>query len=166
METLFENKYTRNKEWAKEIWTYNLFFAPFSLIVNSLIAFLFVIGVFYTLMNDFSLLWAVIVPIAWFAFVIFLCNRNIALTVKRDIEMYGKTIDATVIVTNDNIKVSNTSGVDARLNYCDVKKSVITKNYIFLLSKTNTVYTFRKNSFTVGNQEQFISFLNYKGIKI
>ena len=166
MEILFENRYTRNREWAKEYWTYNYFFAPFSLIVNSLLAFLFVIGVFCTLTADFSILWAIFMPIFWYALIVFLCNRNTKLTVQRDMEMFGKTIDVTVTVTNDNIKVSNTVGSEAHLNYNDVKKAIIAKNYIFLLSKTNTAYTFRKNSFTVGNTEQFLNFLAYKGIKL
>ena len=134
--------------------------------MNVLFILLFIVGVHNTATDDFSLLWAVFMPIFWLVLIVFLCNRNINLTIQRDREMFGKPIDVTVTVTDSIIKTSNTVGSEAHLNYNDVKKAVITKNYIFLLSKTKTAYTFKKNSFTVGNTEQFLNFLAYKAIKL
>lgn len=80
--------------------------------------------------------------------------------------MHGKAVDVTVLVTDEIIKQLNTTGSNLQLNYCHIKKVVQTPKYIYLWSKTNMLFSFKKDSFISGNEEDFLCFLEKKGIKI
>ena len=86
--------------------------------------------------------------------------------VKRDSEVHGKEISVETIVTNEYIQNTASTGAVNKLEYDKIRNSVQTKNLILLRSKANLIYIFRKDTFTKGNKEDFISFLNGKGVKI
>ncbi len=86
--------------------------------------------------------------------------------VNRDSEVHGKEISVETIVTNEYIQNTASTGAVNKLEYDKIRNSVQTKNLILLQSKANLIYIFRKDSFTKGDIESFIRFLNGKGVKI
>ena len=91
---------------------------------------------------------------------------NVNITTERDFELHGKAIDVTVTVAEDKIKQSQSTGSEFQLNYCAIKKAIQTKKYIYLWSNTNLIYSLKKDSFTFGAADDFLLFLNSKGIKV
>ncbi len=96
----------------------------------------------------------------------FIYIRNVNITLKRDLEMHGKPVEVTVIVTDENITSLQSTGTEIHLNYADVKKAFHTKKYIYLQTKTNLLCSFKKEGFSIGNEVGFLMFLRNKGIKI
>lgn len=167
MEILFENKYTRDETWAKDIYRYMFFRRPFVIFLYGLFALSSIIVIYNSIMyRDFSDLWYLAVPLLWFAMVVFAYKKNVEVTLKRDIELHGKPIEVTVAVTDEGIAQSQSTGSEYKLIYCDVKMAVQTKGYIYLWSKTNLLYSFKKGSFSVGKDEDFLAFLVDKGIRV
>ena len=77
-----------------------------------------------------------------------------------------KEIFVETIVTNEYIQNTASTGAVNKLEYNKIRNSVQTKNLILLRSKANLIYIFRKDTFTKGDKESFIRFLNNKGVKI
>ncbi len=102
---------------------------------------------------------------AWFGYIAVLYAKSVKSIIKRDLEVHSKPIEITVVVTDEAIKQINSTGSETALNYGDIKKVVKTKKYIYLISKTNMYYTFKRDSFSVGDEKEFIGFLKSKGIK-
>lgn len=165
MEILFENKYTRDKEWAKDVYSYIYFRRPIIIVFDVLFALYFIVGIY--LIFTSSVYWSYIfTPLVWYALTIFLYWRNVNTVIKRDLELHGKAIEVIVTVTDDIIKQSQSTGSEYQLNYNDIKRVIKTKKYICLWSKTNMLYSFKKDSFSIGSAEDFLFFLKNKGIKV
>lgn len=93
--------------------------------------------------------------------------RNVKTVLKRDLEMHqGKLIELISSVTDADIQYVNSTGTECHLQYPDVKKVVQTKEYIYLWSKANMLYSIKKDSFSVGTSEGFLDFLRSKNIKV
>jgi len=165
MEILFENKYTRDKEWAKDIYSYISFRRPIIIVIDILFALYAIIGIYNSIVTHSIDWYHILVPIIWCIFVVLIYVRNVKTVIKRDLELHGRAVEVTVIVTDDIIKQLQSTGSEFQLNYCDIKKVVQTKKYIYLWSKTNMLYSFKKDSFIRGNLEEFLCFLEKKGIK-
>lgn len=166
MDILFENSYTRNKELLKEIYCYH-YFKRKSMIVALVALFIcFVTNVLLAFFGDAHNLELIILLPLFFAFHIYLYNFQIITTLKRDKEVQGKEIVVQTIVTDDFIQNTSSTGAINKLEFNKIKKAVQTKNLILLMSDAKLFYIFRKDTFTKGNKDDFISFLKYKGIKI
>ena len=166
MEILFENKYTRDKEWAKDIYSYICFRRPIIIVFDIIFALYILIGI-YNLITLNIVNWSFIfIPVIWCVYISFLYIRNVNTVINRDLEMHGKAIDVTVTVAEDMIKQSQSNSSEFQLNYSDIKKVVQTKKYIYLFSKTNLIYSFKRDSFSIGVADEFILFLKDKGMKV
>ncbi len=166
MEILFKNNYTRDKEWAIDIYRYIYFRRPIMIAFFVLFAFYLIWGIYDSIVGN-SFNWCFVsLSLVWAALVILLYNKNVKTIIKRDIEIHGKAIEVTVTVTDESIKQTQSTGSEYQLNYNDIKMAVHTKNYIYLWSKTNLLYSFKKDSFSIGNKEDFLIFLKNKGIKV
>ena len=166
MEILFENSYTRNKEWAKDVFRYIRFKRPIAIILFVAMAVCLAAGLFSFIVSGGFPWLNLIVSAVFLALMFFVYFRDINLTLKRDIEVYGKALDVTVTVTAENITQTLPNGSETHLNYADIKKAVATKNYIYLWSKANLIYSLKKNAFSVGDTDGFLGFLKNKGIKV
>ena len=166
METKFENKYVRDKEWAKDIYGYLYFKRPVMIVLYAVMALYLSFGIYNTVRMNSIDRYFIIVPVGFGIMIAVLYYRSISAILKRDIEMHGKAIETVVTVTDEVIKHSTSVGSEYFLNYVDVKKAVQTKNYVYLWSKANLFYSLKKDSFTQGNADEFISFLIAKGIKV
>lgn len=166
MEVLFENKYTRDKEWAKDIYGYIYFRRPMMIVLSIIFLLYLLIGI-YNLMIACAVDWFYIFfPVAWYAYIAFSYRRIARTVINRDLEMHGKAIEVTVTVSEDVIKQTQSTGSEFQLNYGGIKRAVQTKKYVYLWSKTNMLYSLKKESFSLGSTDDFIFFLKNKGIKV
>ncbi len=167
MEILFENKFTKNKEWAKDAFGYICFRRPLKIAIDVFFAIYLFFGLLSIIViNDNIEYFFIVVPIIWWVLSFLQYNRCINASLKRDLEMHGKEIDVVTIVTEDLIRYSQSTGSEFQLQYSDIKKVVQTKGFIYLWSKTNMLYSFKKDSFSIGNTTDFLLFLKNKGIKV
>ncbi len=165
MEILFENVYTRNKELAKEIYRYYYFQRKPLVVVYVLLGLSFLINILLLFFGDANLGVFVLVPFV-FCIQALAYFRQVTTQVKRDIEVHGKEITVSTVVTDAYIQNTASTGTVNKVEYQNIKYAVLTKNYIFLHSKANLIYVFHKDSFTVGSKTAFLQFLQSKGIKI
>ena len=166
MEKLFENKYTRDKEWAKDAYSYIHFRRPIIIVFDVLFALYLIIGVFNSITTRIIDWYFITIPFIWCILIVFLYSKNVNTILKRDLELHGKVIEVNVTVTKDLIIQSQSTGSEFQLNYCDIKKVVRTKKYIYLCSKTNMLYSFKRDSFSIGVADDFLLFLKNKGINV
>ena len=166
MEKLFENKYTRDKEWAKDVYGYIYFCRPVTIVLYVLFAVYAMIGIYSSITSDNAAWYYILIPVIWCAVTVFLYNKKVNAVIKRDLALHGKTIEVTVTAAEDRIKLSQSTGAEYELNYCDIKRVVQTRKYIYLWSKTNMSYSFKKNSFSCGDANEFLLFLRSKGVKV
>lgn len=75
----------------------------------------------------------------------------------------GKPVRAIISFTEENA-VNETEGLDSRvvLEYASVKKVIVTKNLIILMTRARLGHILRRDSFTKGAEEEFMKFINAK----
>ncbi|MBO5232046.1 MAG: YcxB family protein [Clostridia bacterium] len=166
METLFENRYIKNREWAKDVFGYINFRRPLIIVFDIYFFLYIVIGIIDIIVDKNIDVYSFILPIVWIFLQVFIYVKNVNVTLKRDLEIHGKPIEVAVIVTDEKITTVQSTGSEIHLNYADVKKAFQTKKYIYLQTKTNLLCSFKKDGFSFGNKEDFLEFLRNKGIKI
>lgn len=166
MEILFENKYVKNREWAKDVFGYINFRRPLIIVFDIYFFLCIVLGVVDIIADKNINVYLFMLPAVWVFLQVFIYIKNVNITLKRDFEMHGKPIEVTVIVTDENITTLQSTGSEVHLNYTDVKKAFQTKKYIYLQTKANLLCSFNKDGFSIGNEEDFSNFLKNKGIKI
>jgi len=166
MEIFFENSYVRNKELAKEIYRYYYFQRKWLVVCYALLLLSFLSSIFISIFEK-TYNWGVFIFVPLFLlFQLYCYFRQVNTMVKRDSEVHGKEISVETIVTNEYIQNIASTGAVNKLEYDKIRNSVQTKNLILLRSKANLIYIFRKDTFTKGDKESFIRFLNDKGVKI
>lgn len=168
MEILFENSYIRNKEWAKAVYGYITFCRPFMIACNVYFVLYIVFAVVRLIIFrdiDMYLMYSFILPIIFVFSQVCAYAQNIKITLNRDLEAHGKHIEVRTSATDECLTIVQSTGSETRLNYADVKKAIQIKKYIFLQTKTKLLYTFKKDGFSVGKEEDFLEFLRNKGVK-
>ena len=166
MEILFENSYSRKKELAKEIYCYYYFQRKWVVVCYVLIALTFLANILIAIFEKTFNWGALVFAPLYFLFRIYCYFYQVNAMVKRDNELYGKEISVETVVTNEYIQNTATTGAVNKVEYDKIRNAVQTKNLILLRSKANLIYIFRKDTFTKGDKDSFIRFLNDKGIKI
>ena len=166
MEILFENSYIRNKELAKEIYRYYYFQRKWLVVCYVLISLSFLANILISIFEK-TYNWGILIfaPL-YFLFQLYCYFRQVNTMVKRDDEIHGKEISVETIVTDEYIQNTAATGAVNKLEYDKIRNSVQTKNLILLRSKANLIYIFRKDAFTKGTKDDFISFLKVKGVKV
>ncbi len=166
MEKLFENKFVRDEEYVKELYRKYFFCTPVVVICHVVWAFYFAWGIYGIIFDWVLYLTRLILPLIYLAYIILMYFIRVKIIAKRDKESYGGPLEIISVVTHEKIDCMNSAGTKYNLNYVDIKKVVKTKNYIHLVSKTNLVYSFKRDGFSVGNETYFLNFLKSKGIKV
>ena len=165
MEILFENKYERNLEWAKQ--TYRCIYLRRQFIIFCCI-YLFAAllwGLYELIFNGYINILIIVIPIL-FAVVFWRYKSSVKITLQRDIETFGKPVEVTVNVTNEAIMQINSLGGNYCLKFHNIKKAVRTKKYVYIITNAKLIYTFKNDGFTVGDKDHFLDFLRMKGIKV
>ena len=163
---LFKNAFVRGEDTAKELFKNYFLGSKRFKILYILFALLLVLSFFVSADTGydtflFSLFCGVIVAII----LSIAYRKNVKVTVERDRERCnGKEPYNELFVYDDRIEL-DILGNNQTLYFTDAKQVSLSKNYIFVHSKANYVYSFKKDSFTLGSAEEFIEFLKSKGIK-
>jgi len=167
MEILFQNSYVRNEKIVKEMFRYLYFQRKFYKVLLILHGIVFFINLFLFLeIKDYEMLWVLSLgPLL--IFFIFLCYfSQVNATLKRDREICENGVEVDILVMEDWIQTAASTGAVTKLEYNKIRSAFETKNLILLRTRANLIYTFPKDKFTVGDAEDFISFLKEKGIRV
>ena len=166
MDVLFQNKYTRTEEWIKECNRYALFRSPLMLVVHVLSALMIGNGLYELFFLRVIGVPAFVAPILFYTVIILLYFRMNALTKKRNKEIYGDNVEAVTDVAEDGIKQTLSNGTQFRIPYQSIKRCAQTPHYILLISDAKIIYALRKGCFTIGFEEDFLMFLQAKGVPV
>ena len=165
MDVLFRNTHTRTKELTKEMYRYFYFQQKSSIVIYVLLSVCFLANAVSGILGyTYSLAVLAGVPLL-ILFRIFLYTCQVNTMRKRDQEMSEQDIEVETVVTDEYVQ-STALGGHSKIGLDKIKRATRTKNLILLHTKANLIYIFRKDSFTVGNYDEFIAFLKNKGIKV
>ena len=170
METLFENRYVRDKATVREVYLYYYFKQRSRVILYIITALLVceltVVCLFtHHFPNSYFLL---LLWVALFFLIQFIAYyRSVSLVEKRDREITkGESLTIRFTVSDTEISVNTQAGAEYSVELSAIKHGVQTKNTIVLFSRARMLYIFRRDAFTVGDADQFLAFLTQKGLKI
>lgn len=167
--TLFENKFVREKETVKEIYKYWFFGRPIMICVYVLLG-VYALSILLGLIFDPAFAGEFLVPFILLIFTGFLMLISYCSQVKtmnlRDEELArGRELFCEISVTDSEI-IHSVLENQQSVSIASIKYAFITKNYEVVVSKAQMMYIVKKDSFTVGDADSFISFLRGKGVKI
>lgn len=166
MNILFKNSYTKNQELLKEIYSYYFLRRPFAMILNTLACVLLLKTIIEWFINDFLNLPVIFLLIFYFILRYFSYKNIISRQIKADLELNkGEPLKVKTIVTEEMIQYTASNGAINEVTYDNLKKWFQTKNLILILSKANLINIFQKDTFEEKNADEFISFIESKGIK-
>lgn len=166
MEILFKNSFVKTEDWIKECNHYSLFRRPLFVAFHILSILVLCFGIYKILFLHIIDILFLFIPLWWFFLVLLLYFKTNKNTLNRNRELYGNNAEVVSEITKESIKQVHSNGTQYYIYYDTIKKGYLTKNYILLHSKANVLYTFAKNGFSVGSEEEFLRFLRNKGIKI
>ncbi len=166
VEILFKNTFTKTEEWIKECNKISFFRRPMFIAFHLLSILTLCYGIYKVLFLHTIDVWLLFIPIWWFFAVFMLYFISNKTAIKRNKELYGDKAEVVSEVTQDSIKQSHSNGSQYVIYYDTIKRGYLTKNYILLHSKANILYTFKKDGFSVGDEEGFLTFLRNQGIVI
>ena len=160
MESLFESSYVRNRQWAKEAYSYIMFRQKPVVVCYILLAPILAANVLLQNwgISAFTLGFCAIAVINYF--------RAVKMITASDAELNNGEITVKTVVTDTFIQNTNTIGNMQQIEFHNIKKAAQTKNYIILQTKARMVLTVGKHTFTKGTPEEFIAFLKTKGLKV
>ena len=162
---LFENEYLPDRAWAEETYGYLYFRTPlraFFLALMGCVLFLGVCAFFY----DTSAFVYVLIAAAFFCINLLHYRRSVKLHVSRMMEMYG-SIPVTKLSVDESgtVRHKASTGAEASFPISAIKRVYVSRHYIFLRSGTNLVFSFRRDGFTVGKEQDFLAFLRAHGVR-
>ena len=159
MEILFKNSFIKTEEWIKEVNKYAFLKRPLAKVFHLLSFLALCWGIYKILFLHTIDILFLFIPLWWFFLVLLLYFKTNKNTLNRNRELYGDNAEVVSEITKDSIKQVHSNGTQYQIYYDTIKKGYLTQNYILLHSKANVLYTFAKNGFSVGNEEDFFNFL-------
>ncbi len=166
MNILFENQYLRDESLVKELYQYLYFKRGIAKVCFGLMGITVVVNIVNGVsLNQFDIV-ALFFPLLFVSLIFYRYFRDVKLSLRRDAECCTDGLWCSVVVAEDGIIRSFSTGDQVRLSFENFKYVTETKNLILLFSKTRLITILRKDSFLKGNSYSFISFLSAKGVKI
>ena len=172
METYFENQCKYTKEFCREVYLNYMLKSPIMIVLMVISSFLVLFEglVLIFSKNTDNLLTAIpnilFIVLVWaiLIFFIFVITR---IRYKQGLEQNsGSEPERKLAVTNEGIDVIHLpAGSTNHISFLYIKKVMISKNYILLITRSKVLIGFKKDSFTKGTAEEFQSFLVAKGLK-
>ncbi len=167
MDILFENKFIRDKQMAKEVYFHYFFKRPSYIVADILLALLFVLNLVTAIISKEANFFLLVITPLIYVMQYLLYDQTVKMLLKRDKELYGDNpVEIRCEVTEESIKNYSSSGDINELSYSNIKYVAQTKNYILVASKASLIYILKKDGFTYGTATEFIKFLSSKNIKI
>lgn len=161
METRFENRYTLTKSVVREF-KYRMLKPVLTAVLAGVFgAIMIALGVYAH--ETHKILLGVVLLILGAMFIV-VTEADINRTWKMMCEQANhKPIEAIVTFTDEKA-VNASRGMESRieLDYADIKKVVVTKNLIVLVTKAKLGHMLRRDSFTVGDEKGFLEFIEQK----
>lgn len=165
MEILFTSSYISNQALSKEVYSYLYFKRRFALICQAIMILAWVYGLVEGIFHQ-NYNWILLGFVPLYLLIRYLSyHYQVRAVMKRNYEMYGNEITVETIVTEEYIQSNASTGAVMKVEYCNIRKAVQTKNLILLQTKANVVLIFPKADFTKESREEFLAFLRGKGIK-
>ena len=168
MKTLFKSSYIRSKSDVKDICRYLYLSRSANIVLDIFVWFgvaLEITAAIY--LEDFvNLIPAAFLIVVWsLQFVMY------ALAVKNLLKSYdeisnGEDLRVDFIVTESNAWVTSSVGEDYGIEFGKIKKIVIKRKTILLITGAKLVYAVPVDSFVIGDAVSFLNFFKAKGIKI
>ncbi|MCL2088217.1 MAG: hypothetical protein FWH14_01910 [Oscillospiraceae bacterium] len=174
MDKYFENQYKRTREFYKEFYYIMILKSPIVIMVKIVTLILILLFVIFFLISEpfsarqflriflaYVFLWSVIF-IRYFTEVKYGCKRELKTN-------NGEFFEVKFTATENEIEISHVNNENKeyiiRVAYDKIKKVIKTNNYCFLISEAKFAHAFKNDSFTHGNLEDFLLFLESKGFK-
>ena len=168
-ETLFENRFVRDRSAAKEIYGYWFYRRPLFVAIYVYFGIYILFWLFASANGLMSFsegatpVIMILFASALFAFSYF---SQVNTMVKRDKELSGGGQLVCEISVTDTEVIHVAAENRQSVAFSGIKKAVLTKGYILLITEAKFMYVMKKDSFTKGECDSFIAFLKEKGIKI
>ena len=166
----FENRYIRTPDDIKEALKYQFLDRTLMRVFYSVMAVFWVLYIVLSAISKgFSMVEILVIaffPIC-FVYMFFIYRRTVKIHNAREAEMLGgKQLEVVFTANDEGIRASASNGTDVTLFYSQVKMVARTKNLIIVVTKSNFMYILRKDSFTVGNEEDFLHFMLENQVKV
>lgn len=166
MEILFENRYVRNKDLAKEMYRYLIFQRRVMVVSYVFILLALLINLAAILVYKIYNWEIIILALLLLLFQAFRYYFGVKSFARRDQEAFGKELEVQTIVTADHFECTASNGAVTQVTFDKIKRAVRTKNLILLQTQARLLYILRGDAFTKGTKEEFVAFLRSKGIKV
>ncbi len=157
MDVLFENKYNANEVDAREVY-FKFYFSLWIIYLCFIVALVVAVCVAFGFLRMYYISYVVL----YLGVILLYGLIGFKLFKKRLKEHKG----VSVLTVTDTIIRSGGDSHYVEIMCTDIKKVYLTSNFIIIHSKSNTLFIFRRDSFTVGDEKSFVSFLNKKGFKV
>lgn len=166
---LFENRYAHSEEFYKEFYTGLMFKKSSKIVFSILIVLTFASSVFLAYLGDQNA-WRVFIGACIVLFILacyaIIYRKSVQKACQREFEINGgKWLNISLSFTDSKIYLENIDK-DAKdeFDYCNIVKLRKTKNYLWLISKSNLHFAIKTDGFTVGTPKHFWDFMRSKGI--
>lgn len=166
-EIMFVNEYARSKETAKEIYGYWCFKRPVSIfgyVALGLYISMYLLSMRLGVVPNetttiLTFFLVAFYPMQYLVYVSRFLNQD-------KIINHGNPIRAYIVILDDKIFLGHNEDKDQYISIFDTKYAYGTKNYLVLVLKNRMLLILRKDGFTTGSLDGFLSHLTDKGIKI
>ena len=165
MEKQFESRFVRDTALAKEIYQYLFFKKPLNMVLDILMVLVFVVNLTVSILTQVwnNGLFLFVIP-AFFGYQIYLYRKAVKTMVEQEKEINnGAHISVVITADEEGFTQTTSTGTESVLKYGDIKKVMLTKHLLLIQSYENLLYTIRKDAFTQGTAEEFLTLLKEKG---
>ena len=138
-------------------------------IINALLLLAFASNILIMLWRQ-SCSWYILVFVPlYFGCLLLRYFRLVSSMVRKTRESFDGEVTVQTMVTDTCIRQSIANGPNRAENeteFSNIKKAIRTKKMILLVTKANLVYIFQKDTFGDRGMDEFLTFLQSKGIKV
>ena len=166
-ERYFELSYSRQIAHIKELYRFNFFQRPLSLVLMIIVCAGFVLNFAFGLL--FEVAYNTLISCFLLLIILFrMLSYGLAVrkTIKRQRILCGdQPLNIHMEVYDDYFVQTNNLGKEVTVYYDSIKRAYQTKNLFLLVSRSDRVYCFPKDAFVKGLPQHFIPFIAKHGIK-
>ena len=159
MEFEFENEYVWDHKTVQEIYWHLFFGEPLLIVGYALLALCFIGGLLMCAAGEDMLYVVILVPVV-FLIQFYRYRSSVSVTRKREEEICGgQPVNVRMGINGRAVSSQSNDRTPTTIPLSKIKKAVLTKHTITLITDGRQLCVFRKDSFTVGTPEQFVVFL-------
>lgn len=158
METRFENRYTLTKSVVREF-KYRMLKPVLTAVLAAVFGAIFIALGIYARESSQIVIGVMLIILG--ALFIIITEWDAKRTWNMMCEQANhKPIEALITFTDEKA-VNQSRGMEGRieLDYADIKKVVVSKNLIILVTRAKLGHMLRRDSFTIGTEEEFMEFI-------